>query len=82
LDKCVFRLSQQCVHPVHRGATDDARCASCAAYAGPPRGVGDVIHRALDSTGIHKVLPPCFGCTKRRAALNAAMPFTDEPRKD
>jgi hypothetical protein len=41
-----------------------------------------VIHRALDSTGIHKVLPPCFGCTKRRAALNAAMPFTDEPRKD
>ena len=71
-----------CVHPVARGQTDDARCSVCHHYAGASRGLGDKVHAALDAIGVHKVIQPCGGCAKRRAALNAAFPIPDEPKKD
>jgi hypothetical protein len=40
----------------------------------------------IEKTGagavVRAVTGDCGGCAKRRAALNAAMPFTDEQRKD
>jgi hypothetical protein len=72
-----------CVHPVVAGATDAARCASCAEYRGSSRGLGDVVHSVAVATGIDAVARKvgCGGCAQRRAALNAAVPFTDTDRK-
>ena len=81
---CVFRASEdKCVHPTLRGATDDARCAACPSYAGSSRGLGDVVHSVAVATGIDAVARKvgCGGCAQRRAALNAAVPFTDRDGK-
>ena len=80
---CVFRIAEdRCSHPTARGATDDARCASCAKYHGRSRGLGDVVHAVAKATGVaavvEKVAGKDCGCGKRRAALNAAVPFTDK----
>jgi hypothetical protein len=81
---CVFLFSAEtCAHPVVHGATDAARCASCAEYRGSSRGLGDVVHSVAVATGIDAVARKvgCGGCAQRRAALNAAVPFTDTDRK-
>ena len=74
------------MHPKHHGKTDEARCAACAAYTGSPRGLGDIIHTIAAVTGAQAVTSAvtrgdCGGCAKRRAALNAAVPFTDKPKE-
>jgi hypothetical protein len=65
--------------------SDDV-CAKCQHYVGSPRGVGDVVHSLIEKTGagavVRAVAGDCGGCAARRAALNAALPFTDEARKD
>lgn len=76
----MFRLGASCIHPTARGPADDARCASCDHYKGSPRGLGDTVHAALGALGVHRVVKDCGGCAARRAALNAAVPFTDEPK--
>jgi hypothetical protein len=81
LPECIYRLSVRCNHPVVRGDTDDARCASCDRYKGSPRGLGDTVHAALGALGVHRIVSDCGGCAKRRAALNAAVPFTDKPKE-
>jgi hypothetical protein len=57
----------------------------CDQYDGPPRGAGDVIYAITTATGIAKAVDTvtggCGGCARRRAALNAAVPFTDEESK-
>lgn len=52
------------------------------------RGLGDAVHSALSAVGIaqamdaaSKALGSDCGCAQRRAALNAAIPFTDESGK-
>jgi len=45
------------------------------------RGLGDIVAAVTEATGVsrvvHAVAPDC-GCAKRRAALNAAVPFSDQ----
>lgn len=72
-----------CGHPTVYGDTDDARCATCDHHIGRPRGLGDVVHGIAEATGIGpatRMLVGDCGCAKRRAALNAAVPFTDKER--
>jgi hypothetical protein len=46
------------------------------------RGIGDVVHAVANASRITQLVGDCGGCGARRAALNAALPFTDEQRKD
>lgn len=63
-------------------------CSMCEQYDGPPRGAGDILHKVAQATGIARAAKvvervtgkPC-GCSQRRAALNAAVPFTDEANR-
>ena len=82
----MFKVLGNCTHPRLHGKTDDARCASCDSYRGSPRGAGDIIHSLAKATGVASVARAvaggnCGGCAKRRAALNAAIPFTDKPKE-
>lgn len=52
------------------------------------RGFGDAIHLTLSAVGIAQAVDAASkeigsdcGCARRRAALNAAIPFTDESGK-
>lgn len=59
----------------------DGVCRICDRYDGPARGAGDVVHSIAKATGIativRKVSGGDCGCSKRRAALNAAIPLAD-----
>lgn len=88
--RCMFRIAdERCVHPTLNGDTDDARCAACPKYKGRMRGLGDAVAAVTRATGIDAAArtvervtgKPC-GCDKRRAALNAAVPFPDEAKKE
>ena len=62
-------------------------CASCKHYEGPDRGVGDTVHRALQSTGFttifHKIVgKDCGGCSKRRVWLNGKLAYDSGPVGD
>jgi hypothetical protein len=88
-EKCVFlRIDgTKCEHPIIAGATSPDRCAGCSSYRGRARGLGDVVHSITHATGIAQAVDmiaggPCGGCAARRAALNAAVPFSDEGKKD
>jgi hypothetical protein len=49
-------------------------CSVCPHYDGPVRGLGDVIHRVAEVTGVSKVIPKSCGCQKRREVLNEIVP--------
>jgi hypothetical protein len=86
-DGCFFlRISGDiCEHPILAGPTNPEKCASCSKYRGKPRGLGDVVHSITTATGIAKAVDTvtggCGGCAARRAALNAALPFSDTPKE-
>lgn len=83
--KCLLDIAGNCRHPAKSGPTDDGRCASCTLYIGPMRGLGDVVARITNATGIagavHAVKPNCR-CGDRLAALNRAVPFADSMAKE
>ncbi|WP_287019908.1 hypothetical protein [Herbaspirillum sp.] len=50
-------------------------------YTGPMRGLGDMVHKVLEKTGVAKVVKRAAkgkdcGCAARRKALNKAVPFS------
>ena len=55
-------------------------CRRCEHYAGPSRGLGDVIHRVTEATGIAHVTRVVTGgkcnCQARREALNEKFPVS------
>jgi hypothetical protein len=55
-------------------------CAICEKYDGPARGLGDIVDSATTILRIKTLIGDCSGCAARRVALNAAVPFTDEPK--
>jgi len=87
--KCDHHNGTGCSLGLFGGDPSEGVCRICDRYSGPARGAGDVVHRIAETTGVGKLVrkfeamtgKPC-GCAERRAALNAAMPFSDEPKKD
>lgn len=78
-------VDSACIHP-EASASFGSRpspgvCSLCPHYSGPSRGLGDIVHSITTATGIapavHAILGSDCGCAERRAAMNAAMPFTD-----
>ena len=45
-------------------------CQTCDQYQGKPRGLGDVIHKAAQVTGLARLAPKGCGCQRRRDRLN------------
>lgn len=82
---CKHHDGNGCSLGLYGGRPSPGVCSICEQYEGPSRGVGDVVHSIAKATGIARVAKsferatgkPC-GCAERRAALNAAAPFTDE----
>lgn len=58
-----------------------AACETCDQYRGPSRGLGDVVAKVAQATGVAAVVKTVAGdgcgCGKRRAALNRAVPFKE-----
>lgn len=79
--ECFHLEGSECLHPKIFRIVEASDCASCAHYRGPMRGLGDIVAAVTEATGVsrvvHAVAPDC-GCAKRRAALNAAVPFSDQ----
>ena len=75
---CAFARANICRHPrlVREKATAE-RCTACPHYDGPARGLGDVVHRVAEVTGVARVVKAVgadCGCQKRREALNQTFP--------
>lgn len=83
--ECFHAADGVCEHPRVGGPLEPEKCARCAHYTGTPRGLGDIVATVTKATGIervfHAVAPNC-GCLKRRAALNAAFPLSDQKEED
>lgn len=58
-----------------------AACETCSQYRGPSRGLGDVVAKVAQVTGVAAAVKAVAGdgcgCGKRRAALNRAVPFRE-----
>ncbi len=81
--------SGNCRLGLHGGRPSRGVCSVCESYDGPARGLGDVVHSVAVAMGVAPIAKAIFdyadincGCPQRRAALNEAVPFTDEAPKD
>lgn len=77
--ECDFHDDSGCRLGLHDGSPTKDDCDRCPRYAGRPRGLGDVVHGAIVSTGVERVVKaiirePCGGCHKRRVRLNTVLP--------
>lgn len=56
-------------------------CETCPEYKGRPRGLGDIVAKVAETTGVATVVKAVVGegcgCGQRRAALNRAVPFRE-----
>jgi len=82
---CLNMVEGRCALGLFGGTPSPGVCAVCDKYRGCSRGIGDTIHIVATATGIAKAVEKIAGndcgCAQRRAALNAAMPFTDRSRE-
>jgi hypothetical protein len=82
--ECSHRISHRCTNrfalPIYGEMPSAGVCEQCS-YRNGYTGLGDVVHAMAKATGIAKAVEKIAGndcgCAERRAALNAAMPFTD-----
>lgn len=79
--KCEHHRAGECTHavalPVYGPRPSRGVCHVCPHYDGPPRGLGDVVHRVAEITGVASVVKAVggdCGCQKRREALNQTFP--------
>jgi hypothetical protein len=82
---CVFLIHGKCINAAVSIAPSKEVCDRCAHYIGSPRGLGDVVHSVATTLRVDRVVDAIAGdcgCAQRRAALNAALPFTDEAPKE
>ncbi len=80
MTECHYLHEGRCILGLHGGAPSPGVCFSCDRYAGPMRGLGDMIDAATTALRLKQLVGDCGGCAKRRAALNRLIPLTDEPR--
>jgi hypothetical protein len=82
---CRNMIDGRCSLGLHGGIPSPGVCASCSEYRGCARGLGDTIHSIAAFTGIASVVETIAGkdcgCEQRRAAMNAAVPFTDRSKE-
>jgi len=79
---CVFaRPGPRCVQGLATPDRMPDACEACDGYSGPSRGLGDVVAKVAQATGVAAVVKRVAGdgcgCSGRRAALNRAMPFRE-----
>lgn len=74
---CAHRTGRSCTLPVagNGGRAGVGICARCPHYAGPARGLGDLIATATKAVGLKQ----CGGCQRRRQALNQILPNPLKP---
>lgn len=76
--RCFHDRADVCRHAkLPRLETTAERCRTCPHYDGPARGLGDVVHRVAEVTGVARVVKAVkgdCGCQKRREALNQTFP--------
>lgn len=85
MSKCVYRIAEFCSIGKFDGRPTDDDCASCSAYKGACRGLGDTVNTIAEKTGVKRVAniiekktgKPC-GCGKRRAKLNKMFPAKED----
>ena len=75
-------LHGKCSLGLHGGTPSAGVCALCDSYDGPMRGLGDAVDAATSLLRIKQIVGDCGGCAQRRAALNAALPFTDSTEEE
>lgn len=75
---CAHSRANICRHPrLSRAKATIEQCSGCPHYDGPARGLGDVVHRVAEVTGVARVVKAVggdCGCQKRREALNQTFP--------
>ena len=68
--ECIYAMRiggvQRCTLKLCKDQDLGTCCESCTEYAGPNRGLGDVVKNITSAVGIK----PCGGCQKRREAMN------------
>jgi hypothetical protein len=80
MSRCDFFDDQDgCGLDVVDGVPTEDDCASCSKYAGPRRGLGDTVHKAIVTLRIDKVKDRLIGdrdcgCSERRKRLNQIAP--------
>lgn len=78
---CKHLQGRKCTLGLYGGAPSPGVCAGCPHYCGPSRGLGDVVHKVAQVTGVAAVVKRVAGedcgCAGRRAALNRAVPFRE-----
>ena len=67
---CKHRSSSSCNLGLYGGKPTGVECNGCDQNRGRPRGLGDVIHKAAELTGLDKLAPDGCGCSGRRDRLN------------
>ena len=76
-----IRPGPRCVLEVATPDCLPAACETCEHYRGPSRGLGDVVAKVAQATGVAAVVKAVAGdgcgCGRRRAALNRAVPFKE-----
>ena len=81
LTPCRHLVERQCVLELCNKYPAATCCARCSSYDGPARGLGDVVAKVAQVTGVAATVKAVAGegcgCGKRRAALNRAVPFRE-----
>jgi hypothetical protein len=68
---CDHHDGRGCSLGLFGGRPSPGVCATCDQYQGRPRGLGDVVHTVIKSTGLDRLAPEGCGCSKRRNWLNS-----------
>lgn len=78
---CEHLQDRKCVLELCNNYPAATCCARCDQYRGPSRGLGDVVAKVAQVTGVAAAMKAVAGegcgCGKRRAALNKAVPFRE-----
>ena len=80
--RCTFFDTERgCGLGVVQGIPTESDCSGCREYAGPPRGLGDKVHKVATKFRIPSVVKAVVGsdcgCQERRQALNERFPSKD-----
>ena len=79
---CDHHNGHGCSLGLFGGRPSPGVCATCDQYQGKPRGIGDMVQKVAEKTGVkavvEKVTGGDCGCNKRRDKLNKLVPFRGE----